>query len=56
MHLYWKFSNEYIFNHTLTTIDAAYTFAYATGLTTHPDIIEVWVTDGAKKTTIFIRK
>ena len=56
MHLYWKFSNEYIFNHTLTTIDEAYTFTYATGLTTHPSVIEVWVMNDDKKTTIFIRK
>ena len=53
MILYWKFNNEYIFNHTLTTIDEAYSFAYRTGLTSHPDIISVWIVDGEQVTMIF---
>lgn len=53
MILYWKFNNEYTWSHTLTTIDEAYSFAYRTGLTTHPDIIEVVLVDGDKQTIIF---
>lgn len=53
MKIYWKFTNEHVWNHTIASIDDAYCFAYVTGFTTHPDIVSIWVVDGDKQTIIF---